>query len=164
MKPFDQRVKGSAHGNVVATLVDNLGINNVTYFGRLLNDFDGGQGIPLPDLSRHSWSPNLTDDFFYDRPVMIRKLSRNKIGQSIRELGPSRITRRKARPPWRNPDTGCIASVLCCGGSEQPLYLGYFIGDFGLRRDWLIDDYRKVVRATATACRRKPIFLAIVIG
>ena len=87
------------------------------YFADYLMTFDGGFRV-FHYLTFRAILGALTSLMisFIIGPVMIRKLSRNKIGQSIRELGPQSHYEKSGTPTMGGTlILIAIALALCCG-------------------------------------------------
>ncbi|HEY8218842.1 MAG TPA: phospho-N-acetylmuramoyl-pentapeptide-transferase [Methylobacter sp.] len=128
------------------------------YFADYLMTFDGGFRV-FHYLTFRAILGALTSLVisFVVGPVMIRKLSRNKIGQSIRELGPQSHYEKKGTPTMGG------ALILIAIAFSTLLW-----ADLGNRYIWVIllvtlgygiigfvDDYRKVIKGNSDGLSAK---------
>ncbi len=133
------------------------------YFADYLMTFDGGFRVfhYLTFRAILGALTSLTISFIIG-PIMIRKLSRNKIGQSIRELGPQSHYE-KAGTPTMGGALILVAitfsTLLWADLSNRYIWvillvtMGYGIIGF-------IDDYRKVIKGNSDGLSAKAKYLA----
>jgi len=128
------------------------------YFADYLMTFDGGFRV-FHYLTFRAILGALTSLVisFVVGPVMIRKLSRNKIGQSIRELGPQSHYEKKGTPTMGGAlilIAIAFSTLLWADLSNRYIWvillvtLGYGIIGF-------IDDYRKVIKGNSDGLSAK---------